>query len=123
MRLHPGTGVHILEPIPAFRSLLPIVGQHHERWDGSGYPAGLAGEGIALTARVVAVADVYDALRSDRPYREGYSHERVVALIQQGAGHHFDPAVVEAFLRAEARLASIGLRPVTGEPDCIPQSA
>lgn len=104
MERHPEQGVHILEPIPAFRSVLPIVGQHHERWDGSGYPAKLSGEAIALTARVVAVADVYDALRSNRPYRSGMPHERCVTIVRAGAGCHFDPAVVEAFLRVEASI-------------------
>lgn len=104
MRLHPEQGVHILEPIAAFRALLPIVGQHHEKWDGTGYPARLAGTAIARTARVLAVADVYDALRSDRPYRAGLPHTRCVAIIREGAGTHFDPAVVEAFLRVERAI-------------------
>jgi putative nucleotidyltransferase with HDIG domain len=95
---HPDQGVRILEPIPAFGPLLPIVAQHHERWDGEGYPRGLVGEQIARTARVLSVADVYDALRSDRPYRRGLAHDRVVEFIVSGAGRQFDPAVVEAFL-------------------------
>lgn len=98
IELHPGQGVRILEPIPAFGPLLPIVAQHHERWDGLGYPRGLVGEQIARTARVLAVADVYDALRSDRPYRRGLAHDSVVEFIVSGAGGQFDPAVVEAFL-------------------------
>lgn len=105
IRLHPEQGVHILEPIPAFGPILPIVGQHHERWDGSGYPGRLAGLDIATTARILAVADVYDALRSSRPYRRGLGHAQVVDIIRKEAGAHFDPAVVEAFLRVEGRIA------------------
>lgn len=111
MRLHAQQGVHILEPIPAFRPLLPIVGQHHEKWDGSGYPAGLAGTAIARTARVLAVADVYDALRSDRPYRAGLPHSRCVAIIREGAGTHFDPAVVAAFLKVEQSIDQARVNP------------
>lgn len=103
MRLHPKQGVHILEPIPAFERLLPIVGQHHERWDGSGYPDGLSGDRIARTARVLAVADVFDALRSERPYRRGLPLAQVVDFIRVGSGCGFDPHAVEAFLRLADR--------------------
>lgn len=99
MRQHPMQGVHILEPIASFKPLLPIVAQHHERWDGKGYPAGLAGKQIARTARVLAVADVFDAIRADRPYRTGMPFSRVVAIIETDSGTHFDPDVVAAFLR------------------------
>jgi putative nucleotidyltransferase with HDIG domain len=102
MRNHTLDGVHILEPIPAFRALLPIVEQHHERWDGRGYPHGLAGVNIARTARVLAVADVFDAMRSDRPYRTGMPRANVVTMIRAGAGTHFDPDVVVAFVRLMA---------------------
>ncbi|MEW6402829.1 MAG: HD domain-containing phosphohydrolase, partial [Chloroflexota bacterium] len=71
---------------------------HHERWDGTGYPRGLKGEEIPLSARIFAVVDVYDALRSDRPYRAGRSKEGTLEHIHQGRGTHFDPAVVDAFL-------------------------
>ena len=72
---------------------------HHERWDGTGYPQGLAGTDIPLSARVFAVADVYDALTSDRPYRSAWPTERAMEHIRREAGKHFDPAVVEAFAR------------------------
>lgn len=75
-----------------------IVVSHHERWDGTGYPAGLAGEAIPLAARIAAIADVYDALSSDRVYRAAYPHERCVAMIQREAGRQFDPVLVEVFL-------------------------
>jgi putative nucleotidyltransferase with HDIG domain len=98
MRDHVIVGVRILEPIAAFREVLPIVAQHHERWDGSGYPAGLAGEDINLYARIFAVADCYDALTSDRPYREGLQPDHVLAMIRAGSGAQFDPRIVEIFM-------------------------
>jgi len=102
MREHPRKGERILAPIPGYASVIPIVVQHHERFDGSGYPDGLAGEAIDHNARVLAVADVYDALISDRPYRPGLQRGRVLAVIEQGAGSHFDPAIVAAFLEIMA---------------------
>lgn len=95
---HPRDGVRILEPIADFAPLLPIVLEHHERFDGQGYPDGKAGGEIHHLARVLAVADVYDALVSDRPYRSGLSPSAAVDIIRTGAGAHFDPLVVEAFL-------------------------
>lgn len=83
---------------------------HHERWDGSGYPRGLAGEQIPLAARIVAVADVYDALSSKRVYKDAFPHDRCVAMIREGAGTQFDPAVVEALLEVEADFCEIARR-------------
>ena len=77
---------------------MEIAGSHHEKWDGSGYPEGLAGEAIPLSARIMALVDVYDALRSARVYKEAYPHSQAVAVIVQGRSRHFDPAVVDAFL-------------------------
>jgi HD-GYP domain-containing protein (c-di-GMP phosphodiesterase class II)/HAMP domain-containing protein len=94
---HPGKGALILEPIPAFREAVPLVAQHHERFDGSGYPLGLAGPDISLGARILAVADVYDALISDRPYRASWRLPDVIAFINAKAGLDFDPEVVRAF--------------------------
>ena len=76
---------------------------HHERWDGEGYPEGLRGDEIPLLARVVAVADAYEAMTSDRPYRRSLSPEEAVRRIREAAGAQFDPRVVEAFLRAWRR--------------------
>jgi len=76
-----------------------IARSHHERWDGSGYPDGLAGEDIPIAARIVAVADVFDALVTNRPYRDALTEEEAVAVIDAGAGAQFDPDVVEAFHR------------------------
>jgi putative two-component system response regulator len=83
---------------------------HHEKWDGSGYPHGLAGEAIPLPARLMAVADVYDALISRRIYKEPFSHERAVAMIEAGSGGHFDPTVVHAFLSEAETFRAIAQR-------------
>jgi len=84
-----------------------IAFSHHERWDGTGYPEGLKGTQIPLAARVVAIADVYDAMSTKRVYKEAYSHDRCVATIRQGAGTQFDPDLVEAWLAVEARFGEI----------------
>jgi len=96
IREHPRTGLRILEPIKAFADLLPIVGQHHEKFDGSGYPDGLAGEAINFNARILAVADVFDALSSERPYRAAMKPDQVFRIIKDDSGSHFDPIVVDA---------------------------
>ncbi|MGZ9148961.1 MAG: HD-GYP domain-containing protein [Candidatus Deferrimicrobiaceae bacterium] len=103
MKKHPSKGAEILEPIPNLQKIIPIVFQHHERFDGKGYPNGLSGEDISLHARILALADVVDALISDRPYRPGWSREKVLAYTRENSGLQFDPEVVEAFLRIEAR--------------------
>lgn len=87
-----------------------IARSHHERWDGSGYPDGLAGEAIPLAARLMAVADVYDALRSRRPYKKEFSHAEAVEIVIQGRGSHFDPLLVEAFLALESVFAEIAIK-------------
>ena len=79
--------------------MIPLVSQHHERFDGKGYPQGLAGNDIDSGARIIAVADVFDAIRSDRPYRPGMPLEKVIAIIKDGCGTQFDPEVVAAFLQ------------------------
>jgi putative nucleotidyltransferase with HDIG domain len=95
---HPAIGAKILEPIEAYADIIPIVMQHHERFNGKGYPKGLSGEDIVLGARILAVADVFDAVASDRPYRQGWVEEKAIALITGNAGKDFDPQVVAAFL-------------------------
>jgi HAMP domain-containing protein len=97
VREHPGLGARILEPLPHCADILQMLLQHHERFDGSGYPAGLAGTEIALEARVLAVADVYDAMTCDRPYRRGLPARDAAVRISEAAGTHFDPDVVAAF--------------------------
>lgn len=80
---------------------------HHEKWEGSGYPDQLAGEAIPLPARLMAVADVYDALTTQRPYKEAMPHAQAVAIIEQGSGSHFDPDIIAAFLRIQDRFLGI----------------
>jgi putative nucleotidyltransferase with HDIG domain len=99
MRDHVQIGVRILEPIPGFQEAMPIVAQHHEWFDGSGYPAGLAGENISLHARIFAVADCFDALTSDRPYRKGLPKQQVAEMLREKSGTQFDPMVIEVFTR------------------------
>ncbi|MDR7439432.1 MAG: GAF domain-containing protein [Armatimonadota bacterium] len=99
MRRHPEYARELLWPIESLRAALDIPYCHHERWDGSGYPRGLAGEEIPLAARIFAAVDVYDALTSDRPYRKAWSHEQALDYLRNGAGREFDPRVVEAFLQ------------------------
>lgn len=84
-----------------FSVAIRLVKSHHEKWDGSGYPQGLRGEEIPLSARIMALADVYDALRSERCYKKALSHEETTNIILQGKGSHFDPDVVDAFLRVD----------------------
>ena len=101
MKLHPVYAYELLSPIAFLHPALDIPYCHHEKWDGSGYPRGLEGEEIPLAARIFAVADVYDALRSDRPYRAAWSEERTLEYIRSQAGTHFDPTVVDEFLRMD----------------------
>jgi putative two-component system response regulator len=89
---------------------ISVALEHHERWDGAGYPFGLAGEEISLPARIVALADVYDALTSRRVYKRDMSHDEARAVIAEGRGSHFDPAVVDAFLAIEQNFNEIRLR-------------
>ena len=84
--------------MPDLRPILPIVRSHHERWDGRGYPDGLSGEGIPPLARIVALADAFDAMTSDRPYRKGMAPEEAFNEIERGSGRQFDPRFAAAFL-------------------------
>ncbi|HRK34896.1 MAG TPA: two-component system response regulator [Candidatus Hydrogenedentes bacterium] len=84
-----------------------IAYSHHEKWDGSGYPYGLLGPDIPLAARIVALGDAYDAMTTKRPYKEPFSHEKTRQIILEGAGRHFDPEVVEAFLKREQKFIRI----------------
>ncbi|HEX5363279.1 MAG TPA: HD domain-containing phosphohydrolase, partial [Gallionella sp.] len=106
MKTHPALGGEVLataeSSLPAPSRFLhigrDIATGHHEKWDGSGYPAGLKGEAIPVSARLMAVADVYDALISHRVYKKAFSHEEAVAVIAEGRGTHFDPDAIDAFL-------------------------
>ena len=109
--------------VPFLRIAKEIAYSHQEKWDGSGYPLGLAGEAIPLSARLMAVADVYDALISKRVYKGAMSHQEAVAIVSAGRGQHFDPLVVDVFLANEAGFLAIA-RAYTDEPaSVLPQAA
>ena len=99
MRLHPTMAYNLLSSIPFLRPALDIPYCHHEKWDGSGYPRGLSGEQIPLPARIFAIIDVWDALINDRPYRKAWTEGEALAYLKKQSGAHFDPQVVEAFLK------------------------
>lgn len=101
MRMHPTFAYQMISHVAYLRQATDIPYCHHEKWDGTGYPRGLKGEQIPLAARIFAVVDVWDALRSDRPYRKGWPEEKVWEHIRSLSGTHFDPKVVEAFLKME----------------------
>jgi HD-GYP domain-containing protein (c-di-GMP phosphodiesterase class II) len=99
MRRHPEIGHQLTSGIPFLHTASPVVRHHHERWDGKGYPDRLRGEDIPLVARIFAVADSFDAMISDRPYRRGLSYEQAIEELQRVAGVQFDPLVIETFLQ------------------------
>ena len=96
---HPQIGVDIIRPIQFLHDIIPLIFYHHERWDGKGYPSGLKGEEIPFGARIIALADVYQALTSNRPYRKAYSKQKALKIIKASSGTQFDPNVVNAFLK------------------------
>jgi HD-GYP domain-containing protein (c-di-GMP phosphodiesterase class II) len=112
IKQHVTIGYRILQDLQPIRSLLPGVLYHHERYDGKGYPEGLAGERIPFLARLLAVADAYDAMSTKRPYRESMAPERVERILLEGAGTHWDPKVIQAFDRCKQRLHTICQRGV-----------
>jgi putative nucleotidyltransferase with HDIG domain len=98
MKIHTIAGAQIIGRVEFPYPIVPIVRHHHERWDGRGYPDGLSGEEIPLTARILSVVDCFDAVREDRQYRKGLSREEAIALILQGSGSQYDPKVVSMFI-------------------------
>lgn len=126
MKKHTSLGGDVLAAaennLPAPSRFLHIAREiatgHHEKWDGSGYPSGLKGEAIPLSARLMAVADVYDALISERVYKKAFSHEEAVDIIAKGGGAHFDPDIIDAFLAIEEEFSLIAnrYRDVIGAP-------
>ncbi len=100
IRTHPAAGAELIEGIPAFHSAVGCVLHHHERWDGTGYPNRLAGDEIPLEARILAVADAYDAMTSTRPYRQALAPNDAAREVARCAGSQFDPGVAEAFSAA-----------------------
>ena len=101
MELHPEIARDMLEKIKFLHPAMAIPFCHHEKWDGTGYPKNLKGEEIPLAARIFAVVDVWDALASERPYREPVAPDEIRRLIREKSGSHFDPKVVDAFLEIE----------------------
>lgn len=100
IKTHPSIGAHILMPAKIFNNLLPIVNFHHERFDGKGYPSKLVGENIPLMARIVSVADAFDAMTSDRSYRPRFTLIKALQELKKGKGSQFDPKIVDAFIKA-----------------------
>jgi putative nucleotidyltransferase with HDIG domain len=98
MKLHTVKGAEIIETVPDLKPVIPIVRHHHERWDGKGYPDGLGGEAISPLARVVGIADAFDAMTSDRPYRKGMGADVAFEEVRKGAGTQFDPVFAKGFL-------------------------
>src|SRR4030042_3083648 len=92
-----------------FKIALQITQSHHEKWDGTGYPDKLKGNNIPISARIMAIADVYDALRSERPYKNEITHEKTVEIILNEKGKHFDPLIVEAFMKNHEKFNTISL--------------
>jgi putative nucleotidyltransferase with HDIG domain len=103
IREHPKIGARLLLRVAAFREALPYVLYHHERWDGEGYPSGRAGEEIPVEARVLAIADAFDAMTSDRPYRQALTREQALAEVERCAGTQFDPEIARIFLEVFGR--------------------
>jgi response regulator RpfG family c-di-GMP phosphodiesterase len=104
MRTHPEIGKRLIEKIPFLHGAIPVVWCHHEKWDGSGYPRGLAGDNIPLHARIFSVVDAFDAMTFDRPYSKAIPFEAALSEIKRCSGAHFDPRVVESFLRVPLTL-------------------
>ena len=98
MRTHPVKGFEIAQQIDMLKPMMPAIRNHHERWDGKGYPDGLKAEDIPMSARIVAIADAYDAMATDRPYKKALPLEECEALLRKNAGVMFDPELVEVFV-------------------------
>jgi putative two-component system response regulator len=117
IKTHAAFGERVIEKIKestSERSFLEyariLAGSHHEKWDGTGYPRSLKGEEIPLLGRIMAIADVYDALVSDRPYKNAFSHEDAAKIISDGRGTHFDPALVDLFLSVSGQFEEIAAK-------------
>lgn len=117
IRSHPDIGANICRPLKSAKVLLPIIKHHHERWDGKGYPSGLSGEEIPLSARVVAVADAFDAITTDRPYRAGCPAPVAFDILREGIGTQFDPNLIEPFIEAVQADTSLPRQQQIYEPE------
>jgi diguanylate cyclase (GGDEF)-like protein/putative nucleotidyltransferase with HDIG domain len=114
MKIHTVVGAQILSRVDFPYPVIPIIRHHHEQWDGRGYPDKLRGEQIPITARIISVVDCFDSVREDRPFRRSMTHDEATALLLRGAGIHFDPVVVEQFIkhlpRFDAEIERLGLQ-------------
>ena len=108
VRRHPKVGADILESVPFPLPVAPLIRSHHERWDGRGYPDGLSGEQIPIGARILAVAEMYDTLTSNRPYHNAISHDAALQLLTQEAGASIDPALIKQFIKVLSTIEEIG---------------
>jgi len=117
MKIHTVVGAQILSRVDFPYPVVPIIRHHHERWDGRGYPDRLKGEQIPITARIISVVDCFDSVREDRPFRRGMTIDEATALLRRGSGIHFDPHVVDQFLKHlsefDAEIAALGLQPAS----------
>ncbi len=104
IKLHPQTGAQMVGQLEALKCLAPIIFHHHEFYNGRGYPGEISGENIPFMARIITVADAYEAMTTDRPFRRGFSHREAVSRLKQGKKNQFDPDIVEFFLKAFRRL-------------------
>ena len=120
IRAHPIIGAKILEPIPLLYDLVPLVKYHHERYDGTGYPEGLAGERIPLGARILAVADAFEAMTTGRPYSQARYPAHALAILVEGMGRQWDAKVVEAFVSVlDGEQPYPIIPPIMGEPKIL----
>ncbi len=115
IKTHPAIGANMIEEIlkevehdDYLKVARDVANYHHEKWDGSGYPCGLKGYDIPLSARIMAITDVFEALISERPYKKGYSYEKSIEIIKEGSGQHFDPVIVDVFLSVIEDIKRVG---------------
>ena len=108
IKMHAEIGYRILKDLKQLDQVLPVVRHHHEAWNGTGYPFGLQGEEIPLVARIVAVADAFDAMSSDRPYRKGMADDKLDEIFRSGAGRQWDADIVDAFFAVRDEIRQIG---------------
>jgi putative two-component system response regulator len=117
VRRHAEIGARLVENIPYLEPVIPVIRHHHERWDGSGYPDGLAGEEIPIEARIVAVADSLDAMITERVYRPALSVQAAYEQIVAGSGSVYDPTVVKAFQNAWNQIEQVIIHGPGSQPD------
>jgi putative nucleotidyltransferase with HDIG domain len=104
IKTHPVVGAKIISDIPAYENILPGVLYHHEHWDGSGYPEGIKGQQIPLNSRIITVADVFDAITDDRPYRKGMNYNEAILFMKDQKGKLFDAEIVDIFIELSKKL-------------------